>query len=267
MKNEKIRLAELTQSEMREKAGQAPIILLPVGSIEDQGPHVFMGDYLCAEKIAVEMAKHAAALGTYTLVAPPLPFGCNDYFAASVGGISLSADTFRRVLKDTFASLFRHGLTRLVVINGHGGNVTPIHETTRDIYLQRKILIPSMYIWKIAFSLLAGVVGEAEARASAGHGANPLASMAMHLFSDFVRHDLVPPPYEQLSLMNLPMTNLGTLRFEGAEIDVPAEYDAVTPTGVIGGDARLCSPATGAALTRGLVELGGRFIAHYAKSR
>jgi len=45
---------------------------------------------------------------------------------------------------------------------------------------------------------------------------------------------------------------------------VPVEYDAVAPDGVRGGDPRLSSPETGAALVEQLTELGARFVAHYA---
>ena len=44
----KVRLSELTAVEVREILGKNPVILLPLGSHEDQGPHAPMGDYLLA---------------------------------------------------------------------------------------------------------------------------------------------------------------------------------------------------------------------------
>ena len=48
----KLRLAELTATEAREALAENPVILLPMGSHEDQGPHAPMGDYLLTDAIA-----------------------------------------------------------------------------------------------------------------------------------------------------------------------------------------------------------------------
>jgi creatinine amidohydrolase len=196
-----------------------------------------------------------------------VPFGCNDYFGASVGSMTLSSSTFRLVLQDMLASLIRHGFRRLIFINGHGGNWAPVHEVCRDINIQQGILILSLYIWRVAGSMLPAVIGEALTRVSGGHGANPLASVAMHLFPDFVRPDLTPAPYERQTAIGLPIHKLGSVRFGDADIDLPLESKAATPTGVVGGDARLCSAQTRQALIERIVGLGARFIAHFAKTR
>ncbi len=64
--------------------------------------------------------------------------------------------------------------------------------------------------------------------------------------------------------MGLRTTTFGVANFEGAEVAIPVEYDAVTPNGVLNGDPRLSSAATGAALVEQLTEIGARFIRHYA---
>ena len=48
----KYRMGELTGGEARAMAARNPVILLPLGSHEDQGPHAPMGDYLSAERVA-----------------------------------------------------------------------------------------------------------------------------------------------------------------------------------------------------------------------
>ena len=58
-----------------------PVILLPMGSYEDQGPHAPMGDWMFAERIAAR----ATERDTRTLMAPTLPFGRADYFRSHVG--------------------------------------------------------------------------------------------------------------------------------------------------------------------------------------
>ena len=86
----KVHLGTITGGEARETLAQNPVILLPMGSHEDQGPHAPMGDYLLAEKIAELAAIRASERGVRTLVAPVLPYGGVDWFAPMIGGIALS---------------------------------------------------------------------------------------------------------------------------------------------------------------------------------
>ena len=94
----KLRLAEITQGEAKEILPRNPVILLPMGSFEDQGPHAPMGDYLSADAIAERIARRATARGVETMIAPVLPFGGADYFGSMPGGISLTQPTLRAVL-------------------------------------------------------------------------------------------------------------------------------------------------------------------------
>jgi creatinine amidohydrolase len=261
MSRQKTRLGEFTAGEMRLLVGQKPVILVPLGSHEDQGPHAPMGDYLCAERVAERIAERACAQGTLTMVAPVLPFGGADYFSSMPGGISLSQDTLRAVLTDMFNCLLRHGLTRIVVINGHGGNVQAIHDTTQPIWLEKKILIPSLYLWRVGYGLLPGILGPDVAKQASGHGADPLTSVAMHLFPDLIRPDLVPEPLPAPVVKGLKVGGFGALNFDGVEIAVPLEVADTAPNGVWGGDPRLSKAETGAALVEKLSDIGARLAA------
>lgn len=260
----KRRLAELTGGEMREIAPRKPVILLPLGSHEDQGPHAPMGDFLSADGVAVRIAARAAEAGTETYVAPVLPFGGADFFASMPGGISLSQTTLRAVLDEMLACLLRHGLTRIIVINGHAGNVQPIHDATQKIWLERQVMIPSLYLWRVGYGLLPAILGADAARRASGHGADPLTSVAMHLFPDLIRHDLIPPAEAPPAFRGMPISGFGTVDFDGAEIAVPLEVEQIAPNGVFKGDPRLCSPETGAALVERLADIGARLAARVA---
>ena len=262
----KVHMGTITGAEGRELYAGNPIVLLPLGSHEDQGPHAPMGDYLLAEKIAELAALRATERGVRSVVAPVLPFGGADYFGPMPGGIAISPATLTSVLTDMLAALHRHGLTRLIVINGHGGNVGPIAEVTRALYREQRRLVPSLYLWRIGYSLLPRIVGADAAAKVSGHGADPLTSIGMHLFPQLMRPDLMPQakPLKRDPVLDLPFTALGAAGFEGAEVGMPNEYDDVYSAGVGKGDPRLCSPATGAALTEQLTELCARFIRHYA---
>ncbi len=177
--NPSVHMGTISGGEAREIYAENPVILLPMGSHEDQGPHAPMGDYLLAEKIAELAAIRATERGVRTLVAPVLPFGGADWFGPMVGGIAISQATLTAVIADMVDSLHRNGLTRLIVINGHGGNVGPISDVARELYQREEIVLPSLYLWRIAYGLLPQIVGAEKAAAVAGHGADPLTSPAL----------------------------------------------------------------------------------------
>ena len=259
-------MGTLTGDEGRAIYAQNPVILLPMGSHEDQGPHAPMGDYLLAEKMAELAALRATAMGTPTLVAPVIPFGGADFFGAMVGGIALSEATLTQVMREMFANLHRHGLTRLIVINGHGGNVGPIQVATREVLRASGHIIPSLYLWRIAYGMLPGIVGAEKSAAVSGHGADPLTSLGLHLFPELLRKDMIPAPLalKRNAALDLPYTALGAASFKGAEIGMPTEYDDVYNKGVAKGDPNLSSAETGAALTEKLVTLCAEFAVHFA---
>lgn len=262
----KVHMGTITGGEARALYPSNPVILLPMGSHEDQGPHAPMGDYLLAEKIAELAAVRASEAGTRTLVAPVIPFGAEDHFGSMIGGIALSEATLTAVIAEMVASLHRHGLTRIIVINGHGGNVGPIATVAREVHRRTGLLIPSLYLWRIGYGMLPKLVGAAAAAAVSGHGADPLTSIGMSLFPELIRRDMIPAAagLKRSLALDLPYTALGAADFEGAEIGLPIEYDEVYNSGVGKGDPNLSSVETGAKLVEGLTGVVARFAAHFA---
>lgn len=261
----KVRMGEITSDEARALYARKPVILLPMGSHEDQGPHAPMGDYFLAEAVAESIARRATADGTECVVAPVIPFGKGDFFGPMPGGIALSYGTFRLLLTEIIENLLRHGQSRLIVINGHGGNVPVINDVTRDFHLAGRAFIPALYLWRIAYGLLPKILGAETAKAVSSHGADPLTSIGLHLFPERMRPDLTPAPAEEKkTYLDLPFMGWGALNFEGNEVTVPLEYDAVSPNAVGGGDPRLCKAETGAALVEQLTAIGAGFVRHYA---
>ena len=172
-------------------------------------------------------------------------------------------------MTDMIAALHRNGLTRIVFVNGHGGNAGPITEVTREAYKRGEPMIPSLYLWKIGYALLVKTLGAEAAAKVSGHGADPLTSIGLHLFPDLIRRDMIPEgkPLKREKHLDLPFTALGLLSFEGHEVGVPHEYDETYNLGVAKGDPRLCSAETGAKLVEQLVDIGARFCQlHAAKT-
>jgi len=255
----RVRLAELTSAEARERLARRPVILLPMGSLEEQGPHAPMGDFMLAERIAVAMAERAAAAGAEALVAPVIPFGGADWFGPIPGGIALRPATLAAVIGDVLAALGAHGLDRVLIINGHGGNAGPIEEATRAVRQGGGPLIPTLHIWR---ALGAAWPRFATAPGSVGHGGDPVWSVALALVPDLCRPGQMVGPAPSPPVLGLPVTGFGSIRFEEVELTVPIEIDSIAPSGVFGADPRGGSAEAGAAAVAWLAEVGARLIAH-----
>lgn len=94
--------------------------VLPIGSIEQHAQLSLGVDHILSERVAVEAAEPLRVP-----VFPGVPYGITPYFMAYPGTISLTADTFARLIRDILDSLATHGFKRIVIVNGHGGN-TPV---------------------------------------------------------------------------------------------------------------------------------------------
>jgi len=195
------------------------------------------------------------------LVAPVLPFGGADYFGSVPGGIALTQSTLRAVLTDMIGALLRHRLDRLIVLNGHGGNCQAIHEVTLAARRAHGVVIPSLYLWKVARALMDQLATSRPGRA--GHGADPVASVAMHLFG-LDRPE--PAAARPGRLLDLPVTDFACVQFAGVPIDMPLELDGIAPDGVApGADPSHASAEDGRRLTDRLVEIGAALVAHVAE--
>lgn len=263
---DKIKVAELTSEESRQFLNEDAVILLPMGSLEDQGTHAPMGDYLAAEAIAMDIARAARAQGVPTFVAPVIPFGGADYFGSSHGGIALSQATLAAVLDDMFACLARHGLKKLLIINGHGGNVTAINQTALRWRQKTGMFVASMYLWQISYELLKEILGPEQAAKSAGHGGDPLTSVGLHYYPGIMRMDLKQAPPKGRKALGMDVAGFAAVKYDGARLQAPLEAIESAPHGVWGGDPAFCSAETGKALADRLVRIGAGFIRdHVAK--
>lgn len=116
---------EMRRDQFEEARTKDPVVVLPIGSIEQHGPHCPVDvDLSIPTHIATEASRHATDFPL--IVAPPLPFGFTHYNQGFPGTITLQLETFIAVVSDVCLSIHRNGFRRLVLLNGHGGNHHPI---------------------------------------------------------------------------------------------------------------------------------------------
>jgi creatinine amidohydrolase len=116
-------LFELTSSEVSERLASTAMAVLPLGSVEQHGPHLPCGtDAIASESVARALADRVGAL-----YAPFCPYGVTPIHAGHPGTVSLSRQTFEALLTDVSAELIAMGASRLVYVNWHELN-TPSAE-------------------------------------------------------------------------------------------------------------------------------------------
>jgi creatinine amidohydrolase len=253
-------LKNLTWVEFRERMAGQPVILLPLASQEEQGPHAPMGDFMLTERVAALAAERSGALA-----APTLPFGYAEFFRAIPGGIQLRAETFTRVLTDMIGAFLDHGLERVLILNGHTTNASLIDQTVRAIRRERGIAVLSINIWQILPQSEWTRLHGANAAAARGHGGDPLTSIGLHLFPELMRPDLMAPAQPRTAL-GLTASGANAVLFEGVAVGMPLDVTEVTENGVMSGDPSLSSAAIGAEMVEWIVGFIARFCAHFRAS-
>ncbi|MDH5804379.1 MAG: creatininase family protein [Gemmatimonadota bacterium] len=112
------------------------VAVLPWGATEAHNYHLpYSTDNYQAVAIAEEAARLAQSKDSRVVVLPAIPFGANAQQLEIPMTINLNPSSQFVVLQDIVASLETHGVERLVILNGHGGNdfrwmVRELQETT-----------------------------------------------------------------------------------------------------------------------------------------
>lgn len=107
------------------------IALIPVGSTEQHGPHLPLGtDFFTAQALAQSAAKKTGAICT-----PVVPVGVSAHHRQFWGTLWVSPQAFRQYMYEIAISLEYHGVNRMIFVNGHGGNLAPLQEISRDLRL------------------------------------------------------------------------------------------------------------------------------------
>ena len=99
------------------------IAVLPWGATEAHNYHLPFGtDTIETEYIARMAAAKAWEKGTRVVVLPAIPYGVNAAQLDIFMTMNMNPSTQLKILEDMLSNLSMHGINKLVVFNGHGGN-------------------------------------------------------------------------------------------------------------------------------------------------
>ena len=118
---------QLRSPQLKSLADVNAIVVVPVGSIEQHGPHLPVKvDAL----LATEVARRAALkIQTHQpiLVTPTVWCGLAEHHMDFCGTLTLDFETFHALLRNLCRSIRHHGFRRIFLLNGHGGNIAALN--------------------------------------------------------------------------------------------------------------------------------------------
>ncbi len=159
-----MKLKELNWQEVKEARGKPAVV--PVGSIEQHGPHLPLAtDILIAKAVAKTIAKEIGGILT-----PPQPYGISPEHLDFPGTISLGKETFIGIIEDMVSSFSAGGFEKVVVVNGHGGNSKTL----------RQMQIEHVYVLDVVSTM-----------EPYDHAGDIETSLMLHLHPDLVRKDKI----------------------------------------------------------------------------
>ena len=164
------------------KETSSKIVLLPLGAIEQHGPHLSV---TTDTDIVTEIAKSAESrLPDDILLCPALAFGSSNHHLAFGASISISPALYTQLIVEIVESLLKSGFTKIVLLNGHGGNITPVKQALSILSNQYDATLnPTIALatyWELAGKIFAG---EAPMESPAlSHACEYETSLMLHLF-------------------------------------------------------------------------------------
>ena len=134
-------LGDLTYVDIREYLKEKDIVLIPMASLEQHGPHLpLYTDTITAVEVSRRVSEMIAVLHS-----PPIWIGYSPQHmhepGQGRGTITLRSSTLLAVMHDVARSLIHHGFNRLIFVNGHGSNVKVVDPVLRQLRYETGALI------------------------------------------------------------------------------------------------------------------------------
>ncbi|HEY8584876.1 MAG TPA: creatininase family protein [Capillimicrobium sp.] len=213
------RLGDRTSPEIA--AADRPLVIVPVGAVEQHGPHLPLDtDTILASAVA----EGAAARVDGALLGPTLGVGCSSHHLAFPGTVSLDAPTFVALVVDVCRSLHRSA-GAILLLNGHGGNRPPLGVAAGQL-ADEGIRVLTLTYWELLEDVVDDALGD-DAPTACGHACALETSLMQFLEPGSVREGLIPPGAT-------PPTRPDPHMFSKDPVRVVRPFEEISPDGVIG---------------------------------
>ena len=188
-------LTDLTWPAIAAMDKSTPVVF-PIAALEQHGHHLplFTDSLLCGEIVR----RVSDRLGNQVLFAPLLWLGNSDHHLDFPGTLSAEPRSYLDILCRLAENFIGHGFTRLIFINGHGGNDVPgkqaIFEVRQRLRQRHDLLLLFATYWHLSDASIAH--GSGLVQSQMGHACEWETSMilrlAPHLVGSISRLETVP---------------------------------------------------------------------------
>ncbi len=233
-------IEEMSWYEFRDVMATNDLIIVPVGSIEEHGPHNPLGtDYMIARATAKAIGEKANAP-----VVPVMPIGNARNLMGFPGTATLDPELLREIMVQVCEAYIRHGAKRFLFINGHGGNTATLKMVSADLYAKHGVLSTQTEWW-----ITLPQISEYPCNDHGGHYETSMMMAVDEKLVDMSKAQTVP----RKNLTDELIFNKG-LEYRGAQIPIPVTLDKYTPLGNYGAEAEKANIELGEKLFETYVE-------------
>jgi creatinine amidohydrolase len=182
----KILWEEHTWPELREAAAEDRVVLLPVGTIEQHGPHLPLStDCITSREIARLVVER---IPDESILMPQVYYSFNFHHLDFPGTVAVDGHTIIDYVTDIGKSVAHHGFRKLLLVNGHGSNVPFLDIAARNISNHTEAVAALVSWWSLAEPALTEI-RESEYPGGLSHGCELETSVILHFRPDLVRMD------------------------------------------------------------------------------
>jgi creatinine amidohydrolase len=182
-----MKVAELHWPEVEALDRSKIIVVIPVGSMEQHGPHLpFQVDVLVASRLAEDLEKKIPEV----LLVPPIWTGVSAHHMDFPGSITIRARVFMDVLHDICASLHHHGFKRIVLLNGHGGNRATLEVLGQELFVDLGLTVNTLAYWDLVPDLVKSL--KKSQSSGMGHSGELETSLMLYLAPELVDRQAIP---------------------------------------------------------------------------
>ena len=186
--NSQSMLEEMNAVQVRKSISKKTIAILVFGACENHGDHMpFGSDFI----IPMELAKRVARKSQNIIVLPAMPYGVSLHHIEFQMTISLEPSTVVKVIEDLFRSLIKNGINRILIINGHDGNIPAVElaaRTTKERFPE--VIIACLEAWWVLVGEITN--GLFQVWNGLGHGGEAETSVMLGVRPDLVDMNNAP---------------------------------------------------------------------------
>lgn len=133
-----------TWPELGQIAKKQPVVVVPIGSVEDHGPHLPLDvDNFLIWSICEEAARRAEG---DILLLPIIPFGYETHHMDFPGTIDIHMEHLLHFVLDVTKSVAHHGFRRILIADGHGSNMPILDLVARRTIVETEALC-APFLW------------------------------------------------------------------------------------------------------------------------